>query len=198
MHTSCASPPFYGAGAFFIPPTHPDRRAVSAAPPAPTSFRDAPPRPGAPATAGADLACAVPALSVPRSPVSAAIASLEACRAIPIYGTAGLAGPLAVVIARRQRDEQKRPSRDQLMSWRGLRYSYEKAGGIIEDLSGETATRSPAAVDFKISNNFGALLSGGESAIGLHFVTGHHLVGVSDEAIERGPIPCQIGVLHGT
>src|SRR5262249_38956335 len=63
---------------------------------------------------------------------------------------------------------------------------------------GETATRSPAAVDFKISNNFGALLSGGESAIGLHSVTGYHLVGVSDEAIERGPIPCQIGVLHGT
>ena len=47
---------------------------------------------------------------------------------------------------------------------------------------------SAAAVGFKKSNNFGALLSGGEAAIRLHFVTGHHLVGVSDEAIERGPI----------
>ena len=63
---------------------------------------------------------------------------------------------------------------------------------------GETATRSPAAVDFKISNNFGALLSGGESAIGFHPVTRHHLVGICDEAVERGPIPYQIGVLHGT
>ncbi len=84
------------------------------------------------------------------------------------------------------------------MSWRGLRYSYEEAGGIIEDLSGETATRSPAAVGFKISNNFGALLSGGETSIRFHLVTGHHLVGIGDETIKRRPIPCQIGVLHGT
>ena len=41
-----------------------------------------------------------------------------------------------------------------------------------------------AAVGFKKSNNFGALLSGGEAAIRLHLVTGHHLVGISDEAIE--------------
>src|SRR5215469_5614160 len=63
---------------------------------------------------------------------------------------------------------------------------------------GETATRSPATVGFKKGNNFGPLLSGGEAAIGLHPVTRHHLVRISDEAIERRPIPCQICVLHGT
>ena len=57
---------------------------------------------------------------------------------------------------------------------------------------------SAAAVGFKKSNNFGALLSGGEAAIRLHLVTGHHLVGISDEAIKRRLIPCQIGILHGT
>ena len=31
-------------------------------------------------------------------------------REIPLYGTAGLAGPLAAVIARRQRDEQSSPN----------------------------------------------------------------------------------------
>jgi hypothetical protein len=61
-----------------------------------------------------------------------------------------------------------------------------------------TATRSATAVGFKNGNNFGALLSGGDAAIGLHFVTAYHLVGISDEAIKRRFIPCQTGVLHGT
>jgi len=62
----------------------------------------------------------------------------------------------------------------------------------------EAATRSAAAVGYKKSNNFGALLSGGEAAIRLHPVTRHNLIGISDEAVKRRPIPCQIGILHGT
>jgi hypothetical protein len=57
---------------------------------------------------------------------------------------------------------------------------------------------STPAVGLEKSKNFGALLSGGEATIGLHLVTAHDLVGISDEAIKRGRIPRQIGILHRT
>jgi len=73
----------------------------------------------------------------------------------------------------------------------------EAAVAFTAIVAGKKATRSAAAVCFKKTNNFGALLRGGKAAIGLHPVTGHHLVGISNKAIKRRPIPCQIGVLHG-
>ena len=57
-------------------------------------------------------------------------------------------------------------------------------------------TRSAALVGFKKRDDFGALLGGGEAAIGLHVVAGHHLVGITDEAVERRPVPYQIGAFH--
>jgi hypothetical protein len=80
------------------------------------------------------------------------------------------------------------------------RMGWDVPGGCISAFmtSGQTATRSAATAGFKKSNNFGALLSGGEAAIGLHLITRHYLVGISDKALKRRPIPCQTGVLHGT
>jgi hypothetical protein len=52
-----------------------------------------------------------------------------------------------------------------------------------------STTRSAAAVGFKKRDDFGALLSGGEAAIGLHVVARNYLVWITDEAVERRPVP---------
>src|SRR5215469_11301472 len=123
MNTSCASPSFLwarreGVSAICVatlyfdpwngragstPPTHPGRRAVSAAPPRPTPFRDGSPRFGALAPAGAGLACVAPVPSVPRNPVSAASG----------FGTAKLAPALSR--AMQQQDDETLS--DQLQFW---------------------------------------------------------------------------------
>jgi hypothetical protein len=118
----------------------------------------------------------------------------------PLMPLSGSTGPEGVRLIRGLRLPPPKNAKDP-KSWphqKTRQYHCAQAASSAFMTSGETATRSAAAVGFKKSNNFGTLLSGGEAAIGLHLVTGHHLVGISDEAIKRRPIPCQIGVLHGT
>src|SRR5215510_10536072 len=52
-----------------------------------------------------------------------------------------------------------------------------------------------AVVRLQKGNNLCAIVRRGDAAIGLHFVAGHHLLWIGDEAVERGLVPHQAGVL---
>src|SRR5215216_7470931 len=58
-------------------------------------------------------------------------------------------------------------------------------------------TPSVGAARLQERDDGGALLGRGMPAIGLHVVAGHDLIGIGDEAIERGLVPDEVRVLHG-
>ena len=72
------------------------------------------------------------------------------------------------------------------------------SSSLLPGSSGMTTTRSAALVGFKKRDDFRALLRGGEAAIGLHVVARNYLFGITDEAVERCPVPHQIRAFHRT
>src|SRR5262245_12242888 len=84
----------------------------------------------------------------------------------------------------------------------GMWRAYPQHRPCTWDLPGPSTDRSlvglsVAAARLQERDDAGALLGRGMPAVGLHVVPGHHLVRIGDEAVERGRVPDEVGILHG-